>query len=313
MLLDYPVHRLTPEELAERSLRLPKRPRALFAQGDPSALRLLDRLPSRGLAVVGTRRPQSRSLDHVRATLATLAGSDLIVLSGLALGIDAAAHAAALRAGLRTIAVLAGPLDAIYPAQNAGLARDILSAGGLLITEQPPGAGLRPHQFLDRNRIVAIWAKATWIVEASHRSGALNTAKWAREHGGDCYATPCFPGDLALAGNQGLLQGGAHALWDARDLGPTWPELRELNEQGQLGLRAPRALPPGSEDAERLTKEVARHTLGRGGVRVEELLESALAWNWDPQRFFLTLQTSLNERRIQDLNGVLNAPQTHDT
>jgi DNA protecting protein DprA len=284
----------------------------LFIRGQRRAFELLRWLPSYGMAVVGTRRPQNRSLALVRARLRSLEGTRLIILSGLAAGIDAAAHEAALESRLPTIAILGGPLDDIYPAENRALADRILKEGGLLASEYPPGTPIERRFFLARNRLIAGWAKATWIVEAAARSGALNTASWAWEYDRDTYATPCFPGDPAHAGNQGLIQRDkAHAFWAPKSLKETWPELRNLGHPRRIhpqpslwDARSYRTLSPRT-DAELLSREVVRATVQRGGASVDHVLEWALARAWEPSRFFETLQLCLQEGFIFDKNGIL--------
>src|SRR6185437_11523212 len=184
---------------------------------------LLDRLPEHGLAVVGTRHPQPRAEYLVKRSIADLKGSELIILSGLALGIDSFAHEAALEAGLPTLAFLGCGLGIQYPPENSDLRARILKSGGLVISEYEMNQEARPHHFLNRNRLISGFGRATWIVQAPTRSGALNTAKWARDEHRDCYATPSFPNDPAFAGNCKLLDDGcAYVFWGAHSLGQTW-------------------------------------------------------------------------------------------
>lgn len=284
----------------------------LFIRGQPRAFELLRWLPDLGFAVVGTRRPQTRSLALVHSRLRSLEGTRLIILSGLALGIDAAAHEAALDWHLPTIAVLASPLDEIYPPENRALAERILKGGGLLISEVPQGSKIEKHFFLLRNRLIAGWARATWIVEASFRSGALNTASWAWEYDRDTYATPCFPDDPAHAGNQGLIQRNkAYAFWAANTLKESWPELKNLGHPRRIhplpSLWDTDTYEQTEEvsDLELLTRAVVRATVQRGGASVDFLLDWAVSRSWEPARFFEALQMGLNSRRIDDRNGIL--------
>ena len=283
-------------------------------RGRPEAFGLLSRLPEWGFAVVGTRSPQARSLHLVRSRIQALEGTRLILLSGLALGVDSAAHEAALGSRLPTIAILGGSLDEIYPPENRGLALRIVENGGLLVTEFAPGTKIERHFFLLRNRLIAGWSKATWIVEASFRSGALNTASWAWDHDRDTYATPSFPGEPAFAGNQGLInRDKAHAFWELSSLGHSWKEFknlglkRRLNLMPTLGDEVPASDPHLLSDTAQLTQEVHRATLEQGGASVETLLEWALKRTWIPQRFFDVLQTCLLERRIEDHQGILRS------
>ncbi len=185
----------------------------------------LGTLPDRGLAVVGTRRPQFRSLKFLQELLQSLQNTDLVILSGLALGIDTHAHEWAIRSGLKTWGILANGLDHIYPRQNTPLAEQILRSGGALLSESAPHQLARPHLFLQRNRLIAGLSQATCILEAGQRSGALNTAYWARALDRRCFVMPCFPGEVAYAGNQKLLdEQHAEMLWGAKSLGSVWLE-----------------------------------------------------------------------------------------
>jgi DNA processing protein len=310
----YPVHLLSSPELDPSSpyrhlWQVSDPPKQLYVQGTEDALSLLEELPERGFAVVGTRQPQRRSLDLVERELSALADSSLIILSGLARGIDACAHEAAVRYDIPTIAILGAGLDQNYPRENAKLRTEILAAGGLLISEFPMGIEPRPHHFLLRNRLIAGWSKATWVVEASCRSGALNTARWAREQDRDCYATPCFPGDLTLEGNQKLIDRN-HAIpfWETHSLGQTWLELaaRAETSTGQ------KHLPIGaSAHASRVPAEflrlVTESTLSQGGILLQECLEWALSEGWEASDLFLAVRTATQAGCIQNRGGLLTA------
>ena len=127
------------------------------------------------VAIVGSRRASGVGIESVRALISTHWASGTGLVSGGALGIDAAAHAAALARGMPTIAVLAGGLDSLYPAANASLFQRIVEHGAL-ISESPCTERALPHRFLSRNRLIAALADAVIVVEAAIRSGALNTA-----------------------------------------------------------------------------------------------------------------------------------------
>ncbi|MEK6706678.1 MAG: DNA-processing protein DprA [Bdellovibrionota bacterium] len=261
-------------------------PEELFIKGSGRALELLAKLPSRTLAVVGTRWPQSRSIGITKQILSDLSGSDLVIISGLARGIDGAAHRAALDAGLPTIAVLGSGVDRIYPPEHALLADEILHNNGLIISEFTPSATAHPSNFIKRNRLIAGWSRALWVVEAGHRSGALNTAKWAREHHRDCFATPCFPGDQALAGNQILIDDGhASPLWMAHSLGSVWFEFSSLGRKKKRKYKS-----PATSDANLLATVVEKHSIEQGGVSAEYLLSWAISTGWGAQRFFMAFQ-----------------------
>lgn len=142
----------------------------------------LEGLPAPVAALVGTRAPSGSGRALARQIGAQLAAAGCTVLSGLALGIDTAAHEGALEASGRTIGVLGGGHDRFFPRRNAALAQRILAYGGAILSPYAPGTPPRPHQFLERNAIVAALADAVVVVEAPARSGALNTAGWAAGH-----------------------------------------------------------------------------------------------------------------------------------
>jgi DNA processing protein len=204
-------------------------PSSLFIQGKPSAWELFKKLPERGLAIVGSREGQMRSRKMIHDVLAPLAGFDWIIVSGLARGIDAWAHEAALRFGFPTVAILGCGLDLTYPVENQGLRKRILDSGGLVMTELELGHEPLPWTFIHRNRLIAAWSRATWVVQAGFRSGALNTASWAVQHERSLFATPHYPGDPSMVGNQRLLSDGtAHAVWNSQSFGQVWLEIESF-------------------------------------------------------------------------------------
>lgn len=197
--------------------------------GHEGALELLKRLPQEGLACVGTRHPHGRSLHLVRSLIESLAATPRIILSGMARGIDEAAHEAALQFGLPTIAVLGCGLGHHYPPGSMGLRGRILDAGGLVISEFEPEEEPRPYRFVQRNRLIAAWSAATCVFEAGHRSGALLTADYALELHRPVFAVPNFPGERGFEGNQRLIDDfSAQPLWAAHSLGSAWLELASV-------------------------------------------------------------------------------------
>ncbi len=180
-------------------------PRTVWIEGKPSALKLLERLPEYGLAVVGTRSPDRRSVFLLQETVRRLRGTPLVIVSGLARGIDSAAHESALAANLPTIAILGCGIQRTYPPENLRLRKRILEAGGLVLSEFDPHLDALPGCFIQRNRIIAGMSKATWIVQSGYRSGALNTAHWTLKQGRTLFVTPSFPGDPSFLGNENLM------------------------------------------------------------------------------------------------------------
>ena len=160
-------------------------PLTLWAYGAGSLLPLTER----SIAVVGTRAPSPYGETATGDIVGDLAGQGWTIVSGAAFGIDAAAHRAALAVGAPTIAVLACGIDQIYPSSHARLLRAIAEAG-LVISEYPPGVGPAKYRFLARNRMVAALSEAVVVVEAGNRSGARNTAGWARRLGRPALAVP---------------------------------------------------------------------------------------------------------------------------
>ncbi len=190
----------------------PAPPLALFVDGDPSALW------HPAIAVVGSRSPSPGGRDHARRFAHALAGAGMAVASGLAAGIDAAAHEAALASphGL-TLAVVGTGLDQVYPRHHAGLHRRI-AARGAVVSEHPPGTGARPGHFPARNRILAGLSLGTLVIEAAERSGALITARLAAEAGREIFAVPGSIHNPMARGCHRLIRDGATLVTHADDI-----------------------------------------------------------------------------------------------
>ncbi len=198
---------------------------------DEGALGLLAELPSRGLAVIGTRYPHPRALSQVRSLLENLRDSRLVVISGLARGIDQAAHEAALVFGLPTIAVLGCGIRNTYPESAHRLREAIVTAGGLVVSEFDPDDEPRPYRFVQRNRLIAGWSQATCVLQAGRRSGSLLTADYALQMHRPVFAAPHFPGEPGFEGNERLLDDfSVHSLWGAHSLGACWLELATVGK-----------------------------------------------------------------------------------
>jgi DNA processing protein len=196
---------------------LPQPPPRLHLRPPADAERLERLLAPPVVAVVGTRRASAGALAFTRRLAGDLARAGACVVSGLALGIDAAAHAGALDAGGRTIAVLGCGADRDYPRANAALAARV-AASGAVVSEYEPGVPPAPWRFPARNRIVAALAEAVVVVEASARSGALITAGIALELGRDVLAVPGTPWHGGHAGQNALLRDGAAPVTSVEDV-----------------------------------------------------------------------------------------------
>ncbi len=193
-------------------------PPILWAQGN------LDLLNRPMIALVGARSASSLGLRMARRLAETLGAVGLVVVSGLARGIDAEAHQAALATG--TVAVQAGGVDHIYPAENATLAAEI-ALKGCRVSEQPMGMEPQARHFPMRNRIISGLAQAVVVVEAALKSGSLITAEAALEQGREVFAVPGHPFDARAAGCNRLIRDGATLVRSAQDileaLGPDAP------------------------------------------------------------------------------------------
>jgi DNA processing protein len=163
------------------------------------------------VAIVGTRGPTLDGMRTAHALAAALGEAGVGVVSGLARGIDQAAHRGALASGGRTVAVLGTGLGVDYPARSTAL-RDRITSSGALVSELPPGTGPRPWQFLSRNRIISGLADATVVVEGRARSGALQTARLAAGQGRDVWAVPGSINAPTSAAPLALLRDGAIPL-----------------------------------------------------------------------------------------------------
>lgn len=169
------------------------------------------------VAVVGTRQASTYGKDATRSIVAELAAAGVTTVSGLALGIDAIAHAAALASGGRTLAVLGSGVDQLYPLQNRQLGLSIINQGAI-ISEYPPGTMPTPTNFPPRNRLISGLSLGVLVVEAASRSGALITADFALEQGRDVFAVPGNIFSLRSGGTHDLIRNGALLVRNADDV-----------------------------------------------------------------------------------------------
>lgn len=212
-------------------LTTPDPPTLLYAKGN---LALLNR-PA--FAIVGSRNATKQGEANAEAFAAALAGAGLTVVSGLAAGIDAAAHRGALKTAASTIAVIGTGIDRIYPARNEALAREI-AAAGVVVSEFPLGMPPLASNFPRRNRLIAGMARGCLVVEAAQQSGSLITARLAAEAGREVFAIPGSIHSPQSKGCHALLKQGAKLVEAAQDI------LEELRWER---LANPAALPPVAE------------------------------------------------------------------
>jgi DNA processing protein len=198
-------------------------PAQLAALSDPPPLLYVrghvDLLHAAQIAIVGSRQPTAAGRTLAARMAVDLARNGLVITSGLARGIDAAAHEAALAAGGRTIAVCGTGLDVCYPAQHRALFERI-ARDGLLVSEFPPGTPPRAAHFPQRNRIISGLARGIVVVEAAANSGSLITARHALSQGREVFAVPGSPLNPVAAGCLELIRQGAALVRSAADILP---------------------------------------------------------------------------------------------
>jgi len=192
--------------------QIPDAPLVLYVEGDPMALCLPQ------LAIVGSRNPTALGRDTATQFALHLAQAGLSITSGLALGIDAAAHRGALNAGARTVAVMGRGLDAIYPRENQSLAREIVGRQGALVTDLAIGTPPLKQNFPRRNRILSGLAVGTLVVEAALQSGSLITARLAADQGREVFAIPGSIHNPMVRGCHRLLRQGARLVESVEDI-----------------------------------------------------------------------------------------------
>lgn len=217
-------------------LHMASPPKVLYAAGD-----LQNLLAHPRVAVVGSRRVTSYGRNITTKLAGDLAGQGIVIISGLALGVDAIAHQAALDAGGLTLAVLPSPIENIMPVSHRNLAERIIRQGGAIVSEYPEGSQPFKQNFVARNRIVAGLADALLITEAAEKSGSLHTARFALEQGKDVLAAP---GDITSplsVGTNNLLKSGAMPVTSPDDV------LHVLNLKPAIKVRKIRGSNPAEQ------------------------------------------------------------------
>jgi DNA processing protein len=235
----------------ERLRRLRDAPVLLLVRGTPALLLV------RAVAIVGPRAPTEYGRALARRFAFELARAGLAIVSGLARGVDAAAHEGALEAGGATLAFQACGPEQVYPAAHRGLAERIARQGAVL-TEFPPGTPPLAPYFPLRNRLISALAEAVIVIEARERSGSLVTARLAADQSIDVWAVPGPLGAPTSAGTNRLIQSGAGLLIESGDV------------LAKLGLAAPAPERAASAPAGKLARALLR-ALARGGLTRDEL------------------------------------------
>jgi len=238
-------------------------PPVLYVRGQLEALE-----GERSVAVVGARAASPAGTSLARALARDLASAGLTIVSGLARGIDTAAHAGALDGGGRTVAVLGSGLDRLYPGDNEALAASIAEGGGAVVSEFRLGSPPRPGHFPRRNRVIAGWGRAVVVVEAAEKSGALVTARHALEEGREVLAVPGHPSQASSAGTNALIRDGAVLVRDARDVAVELGLAVQADAAERAGNAGDEVLSALRRDAPRGLDELAE----RSGRPVPEVL-----------------------------------------
>ena len=249
---------LYPALLAE----LDTAPSALIVRGD---LRLMDR-PA--IAIVGARNASAAACRFARGLAHDLVGEGVIIVSGLARGIDTAAHQGSVDTA--TIGVIASGIDIAFPPENAAL-QERVAQEGVLLAEQPPGREPLARHFPSRNRIIAGMALGTVVIEAAPKSGSLITARLANEAGRDVMAVPGSPLDPRAQGCNALIRDGATLVQNAGDVLETIRPMVGRVEQRSEGWRGP----PVDADAGDVERRAVTTLLGHTPVAVDELVRQS--------------------------------------
>lgn len=220
------INTLTPSNFPAAIREIPEPPKILNIVGK---LPLEDAL---WLSVVGSRRFTSYGKEVCEKIISELAGENIVIVSGLALGIDGIAHEAALRAGLTTVAIPGSGLseDALYPRAHLALARRIVLKGGALLSEFPHGFHATPFSFPQRNRLMAGITRGTLIIEAGERSGTLITARLALDYNRDVFVVPASIFSRNSAGSNRLLRQGAAPVTSGTDILEHWGIIHDAHD-----------------------------------------------------------------------------------
>jgi DNA processing protein len=273
-----------------RLRRLEEPPPVLFVRGEIPALSA-----SRSVAVVGTRRPTEAGRRIAARIGDALSRIGAVVVSGLAVGVDGAAHAAAVAAGLPTVAVLGSGHGRLFPKAHVRLAGAIVEAGGAIVSELPPDASPTKGTFPRRNRLISGLADATVVVEAAAGSGALITARWALEQGRACFLVP---GSIDAPASVGCLAFLREYAGEARIVAGV-PELLE-----DLELVGP-AVGDRRTEARAVSREALLAVLGRSEAQVAgALADGATTVDQLADRTGLAISSVLGTLTLLEIRGL---------
>lgn len=274
------INRVTPKALTFTRLldSIHRAPKELFVRGTLPE----NRPPT--VAIIGTRRPTRYGQEVASMLARDLAKRGVVIVSGLALGIDAIAHRGALDAHGVTIAVLASGIDDITPRTNRALGEAIIEQGGAVVSEYEPGTPAFTSQFLARNRIVSGLSDAVIIVEAAARSGTLATATFALEQGRDVFVVPGNITSPLSAGCNQLLKQGATPVTCAEDI---------LEVIAPERLTAQASLPLGGNPVE---TAILQHLAGglRDGDEILQLMPDITAQDFSQALTMLEINGSIH-------------------
>lgn len=268
--------------------------KALFGRGSPELLMRQDRSP--GLAIVGSRQATAQGIADAAYFARVVSEAGLTIISGLAQGIDAAAHRGALGGAGKTIAVLGHGRDSIYPQSHLGLAQEIIEAGGTLVSEYPDGMPARRHHFPCRNRIIAGLSRAVLVVEAAPQSGSLITARHALDIGVDVFVVPGSIHQPQSMGSNQLIRQGAQLVQSPHEL------------LADLGVNSPANTAPSTDQAEQMSLQdhadsrarVLMTHLSFHPITVHQLESASQMPEGDIYAGLLLLELSQQARRTPD-------------
>ena len=244
----------------------------------PNTLYYCGELPStpvKSVAIVGSRKPTPYGKSVTEKIVHALAEHNVTIISGLALGIDSIAHRAALKFNTPTIAVMARGLNGIYPASHFSLSREIVKAGGALISTYPADMPAQPYHFLERNRIISGLSSIVIVTEAAVKSGTLNTASHALEQGKDVFAVPGNITSPMSAGCNRLIRQGAQPLIDTSDI------------LSALGIKSQKTTPQ-TPVRKNKTEQLIINAILAGAKDTNQIINTT---NISPSSIFVTLST----------------------